>query len=87
MKVYVIYNRATAEERLATDLADRLTREQLDVELLDADSAHGIQLVESYDVLGRPAVMLLKTDGSPIRIWQGREDLPTPSDVSYLAHQ
>ena len=85
MITYVLYNKNTANERQASDMADRLKEEQLDVELLDADSPRGIQLAENYDIMDRPAVALIRNDGSPLQIWQGAEGLPTPSEVGYLA--
>jgi len=87
MVAYVIYNKDTPGERVAADLAKRLEREQVDAELLDADSPRGVQLVENYDVLGRPAVVLVKDDGTPVQVWQGEDGLPVPADVAYLSHQ
>jgi hypothetical protein len=87
MIAYVLYNRDTPAQRIAEDLCERLKREQVESELLDADSPRGIQLAENYDIVGRPAVMLARTDGSPAQIWQGEEGLPSPADVAYLAHQ
>ncbi|MDB5178100.1 MAG: hypothetical protein JWN01_43 [Patescibacteria group bacterium] len=87
MIAYVLYNRNTPAERTAADLMKRLKTEQVEAELLDADSPRGIQMAESYDVLGRPAVVLVKADGTPLQIWQGEDSLPSPSDVAYLARQ
>lgn len=87
MMVYLLYTKNTAAERTVTELGERFKREQLEPELLDADSPRGIQLAENYDILGRPAVLLLKADGAPIKVWQGEDGLPTPSEVAYLAHQ
>ncbi len=87
MIAYLLYNKETAAERMVADLNERLKREQVDTELLDADSPRGIQLAEHYDVTARPAVILMTNDGSPMQIWQGEESLPSPADVSYLAHQ
>jgi len=87
MIAYVIFNKDTPQERVATDFVERLVREQVDAELLDADSPRGIQLVENYDIMDRPALALLREDGSPVQIWQGESDLPASSYVSYLAHQ
>jgi len=88
MVAYLLYNKATPDERLMQDLAKRLeTEEQVEVELMDADSPRGIQFTENYDVLGRPAVALVRSDGSPVQIWQGKENLPLPSDIGYQAHQ
>jgi len=86
MITYVIFNRDTPSQRLAEDLAGRLEKEQLQVEQMDADSARGIQFTENYDILGRPAVALVRDDGSPVQIWQGEDGMPTPSEVEYLAH-
>ena len=87
MLAYILYNKDTAEERLAAQLGDRIKREQVDTELLDADSPRGIQLAEHYDVVGRPAVILVAEDGVVMQMWQGQDSLPSPADVSYLAHQ
>jgi hypothetical protein len=87
MKVYLLYNRNTPDERLVTDMKERLEEAQVETELLDADSPSGIQFAESHDVMGRPALALVRNDGSPVQIWQGTEALPTVSEVSYQAHQ
>jgi hypothetical protein len=87
MTAYLLYTKDTPGERRMTQLSESLEHEQIDVELLDADSPHGIQLVETYDIMDRPAVLLLKTDGAPIKVWQGEDGLPTASELAYLAHQ
>jgi hypothetical protein len=87
MSVYVIYNKDTPGERIAADFLERLKTEQVDAELLDADSPRGIQLCENYDILGRPAVAIIREDGSPTQVWQGEESMPVPTDVAYLVHQ
>ncbi|HVQ43403.1 MAG TPA: hypothetical protein VMT30_00330 [Candidatus Saccharimonadia bacterium] len=87
MIVYLLYNKRTSAERLMAEFNDRLQREQLETELLDADTPRGIQLAESYDIVGRPAVLILKTDGALVQVWQGEDSLPAPSDVAYLARQ
>jgi hypothetical protein len=87
MIAYLLYNRATPSQRRVEDLQKRFEAEQVEAELMDADSPRGIQFATNYDVLGRPAVVLVRTDGSPVQVWQGEEGLPSPSDVAYLAHQ
>jgi hypothetical protein len=87
MIAYVLYNKATAAERGAAELVARLETEQVEAELVDADSRRGIQLAESYEIMGRPAVVLVKDDGSPLGVWQGEDGMPAPADVAYLAHQ
>jgi hypothetical protein len=85
MTAYLFYTKGSPHERQIQDLAEELGRRQVEVELVEADSSHGIQLSENYDVLARPAVVLAASDGSVINTWQ--EELPTPSDVSYWAHR
>jgi hypothetical protein len=69
------------------DFKNRLEEAQVDVELMDADSPSGIGMAESYDILGRPAVALIREDGSPVQVWQGEDSLPAVSEVSYMSHQ
>jgi hypothetical protein len=87
MLVYLLYNRSTSGERTVARLHDRLKAEQVDVELLDADSPRGIQLTETYDIMGRPAVVVVSTDGSPVQVWQGEDSLPAPAEIAYYARQ
>ena len=85
MVIYVLYNKATPGERIATQFEDSLKREQIEVELLDADSPHGIQVAETYEIMGRPAVLLITSDGAPVKVWQGEDGMPAVSEVAYLA--
>ncbi|GAC1603452.1 MAG: hypothetical protein NVS3B29_08050 [Candidatus Saccharimonadales bacterium] len=87
MQIIILYNRATSGERTAAQLAERLKTAQAEVDLLDADSARGIQLAETHDIMGRPAVMVLSNDGTPVQVWQGEDSLPTPSELAYYARQ
>lgn len=87
MIAYVLFNKNTPAERACEAWAERIKREQVEVELVDADSPRGIQLAENYDVLSRPAVILVGANGSPVQSWDCQEGLPIPGDVAYLAHQ
>lgn len=87
MNVYLLYNRQTRGERQMSDYAKRLDDAQAPYELLDADSPQGINLAEAFDVMGRPAIVVSRNDGSPVQIWQDAESFPPPSEISYLAHQ
>jgi hypothetical protein len=84
---YLLYNRNTSGERKISELARRLEREDVATDLLDADSPRGVQFAESYDLMGRPAAILIKDDGAPMQSWQGEDQIPSPSDIGYLAHQ
>ena len=87
MIAYILYNKNTQTERIVTELHSRLEKEQVHSELMDADSPRGAQLAENYDILGRPAVVLVKDDGSPVKVWQGEDELPPASELAYLARQ
>lgn len=87
MQIIFLYNRATAGEGVATRLAERVKAEHAEVEMLDADSPRGIQISETHDILGRPAVMVLSNDGTPMQVWQGEDSLPSPSELAYYARQ
>ena len=86
MIAYLFFNRQSATERQMSDIDRELTRLEVETELIDADSPRGIGLVEYYDIMGRPAVVLARGDGSAVQIWQG-DEMPLLADISYLAHQ
>ncbi len=85
MITYLLYNRRTMGERQMQELAKRLEPHQVHAELLDADSLRGIQLAEHYEIFARPAVMVVRDDGSPVQLWDNPEQLPSPTEISYLA--
>jgi hypothetical protein len=85
MIAYLFYTKDSPGEDEMQRLAEELRRSQVDSELVEADSPHGIALSENYDVVVRPAVVLATTDGTQINQWQ--HDLPGASDISYWAHR
>lgn len=86
MIAYLFYNRQSPTERQMADMEKELNRLEVETELVDADSPRGINLVEYYDIMGRPAIVLARGDGSAIEMWQG-DQMPLLADISYLAHQ
>ena len=66
-------------------LSTELGRLQVECEMIEADSPRGASLAEMYDITSRPAIVLAAGDGTPIERWQ--QQLPTPTDISYLAHK
>ncbi len=87
MNVYLLYNRQTPGERQMMDYAKRLDAAQTPYEMTDADTPQGISLAEAFDVMGRPAIVVARDDGSTVQVWQDAESFPPPSEISYLAHQ
>ena len=86
MTTYLLYNRATPNQAQMEALAAQLKPLLVEAELIDADSPRGIQLAENYDILARPAVLLVHGDGSPMQIWAG-EQIPLASEIGYMARQ
>lgn len=87
MKIYLLYNRATSGERVIVSLNERLEREHVEAEMIDADSPRGIQLAQTHDIMGRPAVMAVSNEGVPVQVWQGEDRLPSPSELAYYGRQ
>lgn len=87
MKVFLFYTLGSPDTRKLEELGERLSRERLEVELVEADSPDGVRLAKLYDILERPAVVLANFDGSPVERWQGAASLPQPGDVVYHAHK
>lgn len=85
MIAYLFYTKDSPGERAMAALATELERLQVNTELIEADTARGVQLTTVYDILARPAIVLAATDGTPLGRWQ--EQLPSPTDISYLAHR
>lgn len=86
MVTYLFYNTGTEGQRQMEDLAKRLESTDVIHELIDADSARGTSLCEVLDIMARPAVAVVRDDGSPIEIWQGTEQIPPPTEISYFSH-
>ncbi len=83
MIAYILYNKDSSD-REVTNFAGRLDSLQVEHKLVEADSLEGIRLTENYDLTARPAVALVKGDGTLVERWLGT--LPLVEDVSYLAH-
>lgn len=52
------------------------------LEVLDADSRDGIATATLYDVMGYPAILALRDDGSVVKSWEG-DMLPLMDEVAY----
>ncbi len=83
MTVYFLYRRGQQEVRELERLAGELEREHIEAQLIDADTPRGISLAESYDVLARPAALLVRSDGQLVQLWT--ETMPTRAELVYGA--
>jgi hypothetical protein len=87
MTTYLLFNKETPGEGRMQQLAKELKAVLVESELVDADSPRGVDLAEHYEIVGRPAVLVVRDDGSPVQVWQDAEQLPNPGEISYLTHQ
>jgi len=67
MKLYIFYTVNTPADRDIAYLQHRLATAQITPELVDADSRTGAALAELYDVMQRPAVVVVGADGQLIQ--------------------
>ena len=81
----IFYLKNSPGQAAAEEYARRLGRLSVECELIDGDTPAGQAQTELYDLPDRPAMILVRDDGSPIQSWP--HEFPPPSDVSYLAHQ
>lgn len=84
MIAYVLYQPNSETETQATAISKQLEELQVPVQLVDGDSVEGIRLNELYDLPARPAIVLVRDDGTMVERWQ--HQLPLATDISYLAH-
>ena len=85
MIVQILYNRGTAAERDMAGLAAQLAAAKVTCELLDADSPAGISVAEHYDVLARPAILLVRHDGTLDEMWTELDRFPSVDTLRYRA--
>ncbi len=82
MKILVLYRPDSEHGRLVEefihDFHDRHSSE--DLEIVDVDSRDGSATASLYDVVQYPTVLVIQSDGSLQRSWEG-ENLPLIDDV------
>jgi len=83
MRVVVLYREQTDYTRTVIDfLRDFKHQTGHDLEVLDPDSAEGVQFVETYGITNYPTIIATSEDGVMQNTWNGIP-LPTISEVSY----
>ncbi len=83
MKVIIIY-RSDSEHGSTVEqyLRDFSTRTGRELEVMDPDSAEGIALCQTYDIVEYPSAIAISDDGQMQSTWRGLP-LPTISELSY----
>lgn len=83
MRVVVIYRDASDHGRAVTDFLREYTRRTgRELETISPDTADGMQLCRTYDVVEYPSVVATSNDGKMLQLWRGLP-LPLINEVSY----
>ncbi len=84
MIAHILYNKNSPGEGEMQHLSRELEKLHVEHDLIDADSKEGVVLAELYDLLARPAIVLVAADGGMVKSWQ--HNLPGPQAISDLIH-
>ncbi len=84
MRAYLFYTAGDNTEEQAQALADELTKNQVEVMSLDADSKDGGPIADLYDITRRPSAVVARDDGGMVHRWLGL--LPAAGDISYYVN-
>lgn len=89
MNVYIIYKDASDHRRNVEDWYHMLTKENGgesdDIKMLEANEREAQRMMQLYDVMEYPAILVTKPgDGAIVQSWKG-EPLPRVSEVLYFA--
>ena len=83
MRVVVVYKEQTDYARQVIDfMADFKRQTGHDLEVMNPESAEGIDFTRIYDIMILPTVIALSNEGAMQNTWVGLP-LPTISEVSY----
>ena len=81
MKLYILYHPNDEFARITEEFkADCIKHTDKTVEMLDVDSQDGSALVQLYDAVSYPAILVVRDDGQLYKGWQG-SSLPTVNEV------
>jgi hypothetical protein len=87
MKLLVIYRPNSEHGRLTEEFIERFKSHGSSsehVEAVNIDSREGSALATLYDIMQYPAILVLRNDGSPQKVWVG-DNLPQIDEVqAYL---
>jgi hypothetical protein len=83
MKALILYRPLSEHARSVEEFSQNFERNypESPISLMNIDSIEGTHLIELYDILEFPSVLVLADDGSLINSWIG-EPLPLIDDVA-----
>ena len=79
MKFRIFYTPNTPADHDIAYLQQRLETNHISPELIDTNTIDGAGIAQSYDILARPASMVIADDGSVLQQWSG---LPSAEEVT-----
>ena len=84
MKAVILYKPNTEKETSVLEYVREFAHVTgRPIELIDADTVHGIEIAKLYDIMQFPAIVVFKDDGEYIRSWLERDSWPTISELSF----
>lgn len=87
MKAFILYRPQSEFARRTEEYVHdfQATRGQ-NIELIDIDSAQGVAVLELYDVVDNPALLITRENGELITRWLGIDSFPLKNELAaYLA--
>ena len=83
MKLIVFLNGDGPQMRDAQEIADDVSAEGYDVQILDWESDEASDMARLYDLYSTPAFVITGPEGMVIEQWQGTQ-LPLASEIKHL---
>jgi thioredoxin-like negative regulator of GroEL len=85
MRVVALYHPASDSSRRVEEFAHDYSRQTGgEVELVSLDGKDGADIAKTYDIVGYPAILVIRNDGQLMQNWQGSE-LPLIREVAAQA--
>jgi len=84
VKTLMLYRPNSEHTGIAEDYVHeyRIRHPQFAIELIDADSPEGAELVRLHGVTNFPAILALRDDGGFLQLWQD-EHLPLMNEIDF----
>lgn len=85
MRLLILYRPNSEHGRITEDfIREYKNRYNSGLDIEDVDSREGIATATLYDVVQYPAILVLSSDGSAQKVWQGTE-FPLMDEVASYA--
>lgn len=87
MKVLVLYRPNSEHARIVEDFIENMKSQMHapDLDILNIDTREGSSMASLYDIMSYPAILVLQTDGSLLKSWEG-DMMPLTDEVVGYVH-